>query len=685
MIQCWRLDTPAQTLVLASHNSHLPEVVHWGAPLPEGEGLVALARALQPDVTGGMLDARPPMTVCPLPGDVFPGQPGADIGALKPRLRLEEVVEEAGLLELGFRDGDVTYTLTARTHAACDVIELSARMTGARIGWLAAPGLPAPVLADEMIGYAGKWIGEFTAQTIPWRVGAHVREVRDGRTSHEAFPGLVMPARGAGNGTGEVFALHLGTSGGHRMVAEELPDGRRQVLFGPMLSAEGSDDVTAGPLYITCSGNGLNGVMQAMQRFARTHILDFPDTDRPRPVHYNCWEAIYFDHDLAELRDIASLAAQLGAERFVLDDGWFKGRSSDTSSLGDWEVDWDKYPEGLQPLIDHVEACGMTFGLWVEPEMVNPDSDLARQHPDWVLGPADQPLGRHQFVLDMALEEVQAYLFARLDAILSTYPVDYLKWDHNRVLPFPDHRQVGAVYALIDRLREAHPHVEIESCASGGARIDYGILKRTHRVWLSDSNDALERMRMQHEAMLFLPPEIMGSHIGPRKCHTSDRTLSMSLRAWVAAQGHFGFEMDPRELTEGETEVLTRVCDWWKANRGWLHRGLAHRLDTRDRGQRASMTVSADGDRFVVWVGQKETPPHVLPHPVRLTGLAANDRYAVRLVSEDSPIPDWMTRGDMALKRGPVTLSGAALMSAGVSLPYMAPQSIWVLEGTRVA
>ena len=276
------------------------------------------------------------------------------------------------------------------------------------------------------------------------------------------------------------------------------------------------------------------------------------------------------------------MAASLGAERFVLDDGWFGQRDDDTQSLSDWQVDLRKYPEGLSPLIDHVHDQGMSFGIWFEPEMINQNSDTYRLHPEWVLGPKDQILGRQQMVLNMALPDVQSYLFDAIARILNTYDIDYIKWDHNRVLPFADAGQTRGTYALLDRLRQAFPKVEIESCASGGGRIDFGILGRTHRVWLSDSNDALERLKMQHNAALFLPSVVTGSHVGPRKCHTSGRSIDIRFRAWVAAQRHMGFEMDPRELSEEESEVLRTITGWWKENRHWMAKADILRLDSAD-------------------------------------------------------------------------------------------------------
>jgi alpha-galactosidase len=314
--------------------------------------------------------------------------------------------------------------------------------------------------------------------------------------------------------------------------------------------------------------------------------------------------------------------------------------------------------------------------------MVNPDSDLMRAHPDWVLGPEGQVTGRHQLVLDLGQRAVRDHLFAAVSAILSEYPIDYVKWDHNRLLPVVDAAQVRGIYDLIDRLRAAHPGVEIESCASGGGRIDAGILARTHRVWLSDSNDALERLRMQHDAALFLPAAVTGSHVGPRHCHTSGRVLPMAFRAWVAAGRHMGFEMDLRELTEDEARVLHDVTAWWKANRGWMMAGTILRLDPPDPAVIAEMQLAADGSRFVLFAGQAETSVQILPRPLRLAGLDPDARYRITLRNPKDLPPQ--SRGPNALKSGPLTLSGTSLMAQGLLLPVAWPATMWVIEGERL-
>ena len=430
------------------------------------------------------------------------------------------------------------------------------------------------------------------------------------------------------------------------------------------------------------SDDGLNGCAIAFQRHLRDRIVTWPKPDAPRPVHYNCWEAVYFDHNLPVLKDIAARAAALGAERFVLDDGWFGDRDDDTRALSDWEVDPRKYPDGLTPLIDHVHGLGMSFGIWFEPEMINEDSNVFRTHPDWALGGEDQILGRSQMALDMSNVAVRDFLFDRIGAVLTENEIDYIKWDHNRVLPMPDAAQTRGSYALLDRLRAAFPEVEIESCASGGGRIDFGILSRTQRVWLSDSNDALERLKIQHNAAIFLPGAVTGSHVGPRVCHTSGRVLDIRFRAWVAAQRHMGFEMDPRELTEEEARILTEVTAWWKQNRDWMYSADILRLDSPDPSVIAEEQLAEGGGRFVVFAGKADSSRQIAPRPLPLARLSPDALYRVELVNRDDA--PGLSRGTPQLKEGPVTLSGRYLMSHGLTLPWSFPETMWVIEGVRL-
>ena len=689
-MQTWRIDAPGQTIAIACDGG-LPRVIWWGPSLPMAEDLAELALAQASDLTGGMLDRLPDLTLCPLPAADWQGQPGlvlaeADGTPLTPRLAFRRADQGPDLLQLVSTGAGLTLTHSFRSHPT-GVIALQTRLQAdrpIRLHWLSAPVLPLPQSDEEVIDFAGKWLSEMQPIRSPWTPGIRLREARTGRSGQEHPPLALFPGKGCTYGLGTARGLHYAWSGGHRMVTEELPDGRRQVQFGHASGAHlaPATRFETAELLATASDTGLNGLARQFQRDLRDRVVLWPDPARPRPVHYNCWEAVYFKHDLATLSDIATRAAALGAERFVLDDGWFGRRDDDTSSLGDWQVDARKWPQGLHPLIDHVESLGMRFGLWVEPEMVNPDSDLARAHPDWILGPADQTTGRNQMVLDLGRAEVRDHLFACLDALLAAHRIDYLKWDHNRLLPVVDAAQTLGVYALLDRLRAAHPGVEIESCASGGGRIDAGILARSHRVWLSDCIDPTERLRIQADAALFLPAAITGSHVGAASAHTTGRVQPMAFRARIAALRHFGFEMDLRALTDAEAQLLAEVTRWWKANRNWLMRADILRLDSADPAVLAELHLAEGGDQFLLAAGVAGMGAQILPRPLALTGLDPQARYRVSLLNPEDAPPQ--SRRKAALQQGPLTLTGAALMAEGLRLPVAWPSTLWMVQGVRV-
>jgi alpha-galactosidase len=372
-------------------------------------------------------------------------------------------------------------------------------------------------------------------------------------------------------------------------------------------------------------------------------------------VVLNTWEAIYFDHRLDRLKALADTAAELGVERFVLDDGWFRHRRDDTAGLGDWFVDEGVWPDGLHPLIDHVRGLGMEFGLWVEPEMVNPDSDLARAHPDWVL---PGPPWRNQQGLDITIPEAYAYILERLDALLGEYDIAYLKWDHNRDLVTPTHNQTLAVYRLLDELRERHPGIEIESCSSGGARVDLGILARTDRVWASDTNDALERQNIQRWTQLLLPPELVGSHVGPPTAHTTGRTHDLSFRAATALFGHFGIEWDVTSASDDERAELAEWIERYKRRRDLLHSGEVVRADLPDPAFALHGVVAADKSEALYCFVAMATSASERPGAVRLPGLDPEKRYRVN----------------------DLTMSGRALMTAGLQMPLLGPEQAVLIE-----
>lgn len=694
MMKKWRLDTRNQSLVLSSLNNRLPCIIYWGECLPRDENLDELYEASKKDWGDNLLDQIPELSILPEQSANFSGQLGCKMRDVNGHLLSSNFVFFAdevsnNSLTLVFKDKDLGITYTAGIDALYedDVYALNAKIDSNNpiiMEWLSAPVIEAPQTSNEMLDYGGHWGSEFRSQRTPWVTGVHLRESRVGTTSHAHFPGLMIPTAGSSENLGSCYGFHYGWSGGHRMIAEQLQDGRKQIQFGNTENSELNPltSFETAKLYISHSGAGLGGVGRIFRDFVSNSIVDLP-IGSIRPVHYNCWEAVYFDHNIEELKEIATLAADIGAERFVLDDGWFKGRNSATSSLGDWYVDEHKYPDGMHPLVKHIHSNGMTFGLWFEPEMVSPDSDLFRSHPEWILGDISQTLGRAQYVLDISINEVQEYLFERIDSILNEYPIEYIKWDHNRVLPYPDASQTRALYSLLDRIRESHSGLEIETCSSGGGRIDYGILEHTQRVWLSDSNDALERLRIQHEALLWLPIHVTGSHVGPKVCHTSGRELPMSFRAWVSAQRHMGFEMDPKELSSEDKVILKSVTQWWKKNREWMMSANILRLPCIDKTVIAEIQVNLQGDHFVVFAGQSSASELSSSVPLVLAGLDSKSMYNIS-VHNKKEIKS-LGKSDEGLMNRNLMLSGQFLMTKGLQLPKVFPANMLVIEGDKAA
>jgi alpha-galactosidase len=444
----------------------------------------------------------------------------------------------------------------------------------------------------------------------------------------------------------------------------------------------------------TTRGESLPAVVQALHAQVREKVLRWPGgAMRPRPVTLNTWEGTYFAHDVANLTAQATAAAALGIERFVLDDGWFGQRDDDTSSLGDWVVDRRKYPHGLRPLAEHVVGLGMEFGLWFEPEMVSPESELFREHPDWALQIAGRPLllSRQQLVLDLSRPEVSEHLSAAMHAVLSSCPIGYIKWDMNRDLTHAGDaegraaagRQTRAFYALVERIRAAHPGIEIESCASGGGRADYGALARTHRIWTSDCTDALERLDIQRGAGLFLPPEIMGAHVSASPNHQTGRRHSLAFRALVALPYHFGVELNPLVMDPAERAELAGWIALHKRYRALFHGGRSQTFAPVD-GRHAHVAVARDGREAVLIVAQGAQQLREQPAPLRLP-LDPGRHYRATMPGPQAHPPFVRSHPrQMAQLQGGEALSGAVLAQVGLALPPLFPESALLVAFTAV-
>ncbi|HZA04841.1 MAG TPA: alpha-galactosidase, partial [Propionibacteriaceae bacterium] len=577
---------------------------------------------------------------------------------------------------------------------------------------------PVPATAREILDFAGHWGKERTPQRRTLTTGTHLREGRHGRTGLDATTLLHLGAPGFGFADGEIWAVHVGWSGNHTHYAERLSTGE-QVIGGGELLLPGEVVLGAGQAYRTpwvygAYGVGLDAVARRFHRWLRSRPTH-PNVDRP--VTLNVWEAVYFDHDEDRLVDLAERAARLGVERYVLDDGWFGARRNDAAGLGDWTVSPEVWPQGLHPLADKVVGLGMQFGLWIEPEMVNLDSEVARAHPEWILATGNRwPVSsRFQQVIDLGHPDCYAYIRDALLAILDEYPISYLKWDHNRDLidaghsPGGEpgvHAQTQAAYRLMAELKSAHPGLEIESCSSGGGRVDLGVMEIADRVWVSDDIDPLERQQMLRWTTQLLPPEMLGAHIASGRSHTTGRMHDLSFRAATALFGHLGIEWDLAKAGEDELAELAEWVAFYKEHRALLLGGDLVRLDSPDPAVLLHGVVAPDRSAAIYAFVAMAVSDVVQLGRLPLPGLDPDRRYRVRPV----PIgqrprglsrPDWW--GGTPAARVPwapsspeeawrawtdeldgVVLSGTALGRAGVAAPGLNPEQAVLLEARAV-
>ena len=702
-----QLDSLNQSLAFVVPDQGFPEVIYWGRKLSDRLPTVATSVTRKPLPHSKLIEYTP-VSIIPEYGRGFFGHPGLEghrghTGWVT-QFQLHSVERTEDVLV--FFGHDPVAQLELKVSVSCSahfgLLQIRSAVKNVaesryELDCLTASCLPLPNSCNEVLTFAGRWNREFQEQRLVLPIGQYRFENRYGRTSHEYFPGLIMGDQSFGQEQGAVFGFHLGWSGNWRWIVDRSPHGDLLVQAGELflpgeLVLEPGQSYETPPLYLA-SANGLNDLSQQFHHFVRSRLVQFPDPAKPRLVHFNSWEAVYFDQDYEKLSRLVGLAARVGAERFVLDDGWFRGRKDDRAALGDWEVDKSKYPDGLQPLIDSVEAAGMEFGIWVEPEMTNENSDLFRSHPDWILHlpPYHQPVGRYQYVLNLARMEVSNYLFNALSALLTQYPgIKYLKWDMNRDLTLPGgkdgrpsiHDQTVALYQLLRRVRQQHPLVEIESCASGGARADFGILEQTCRIWASDSNDAHERVRIQRGLSYFFPPIVIGSHVGPSTGHQTKRKLSLPFRCAVALTGHMGMEIDLRDLSPEELSTLECWTARYKQHRSLLHSGSVRRLQTDDPTIYAHAVISEDRERFLLFVFFTETTLNSVQGPVRITGLDPSRSYQLLLWDKpEIPNPAMQRFDSDLMSEGTVTVSGEFLEQVGIILPVGFPDSAVILEG----
>ena len=639
------------------------------------------------------------------PADIFPV---GDLGSFAPpALQLRQSSGEN--IALHFSDCDVRSSQAGTLFELVDpsaniavIIEMTAEPSGTflietaienrsgspvEIVRIASAALPLPADADRVLSWRGRHNAEFSecAEQMPQH--GWYRETRRGLTGHGGPPGAYVLARNACFDSGLVYALQLAWSGDTRLSIERDDEGfwtmqAEAVLQPGEAFVEPGASFKAPPALLAVSTHGRNGAMAQMHGAARSRI-NWPDGEmRPRPVHLNSWEACYFAHDEARIAKLAEDAAAIGVERFVLDDGWFRGRGSDNAGLGDWTPDPKKYPQGLAPIAEKVRSLGMEFGLWVEPEMVNPDSDLYRAHPDWALALSgrDNPTARNQLVLDMRRREVRDYLFDCLDTLLTNAPISYLKWDHNRDhSPSGGAAQVRGSYDLFERVRAAHPHVEIESCAGGGGRIDAGILPFVHRFWASDNIDALARIPVQRSFLAWTPPETMGAHVGASPSHATGRTQSLGFRAAIACQGHFGVELDPAAMAETDREELAGWIEFYKRWRSVIHGGSTWLGEANDG---ILWQAQGNGEEAILWIIRSDHAQDRRAQPIPLP-FAADRNWNIQLLKSavsSGVLTPRSAPAFRAMREAPVEFTGSWLANAGLPIPALPAESALIFH-----
>ncbi|MFN7993692.1 MAG: alpha-galactosidase [Bryobacteraceae bacterium] len=538
----------------------------------------------------------------------------------------------------------------------------------------------------------GRWAGETQLHREAVQPGKKVLDSRRGNTSHQANPWFALDYHGtAGEEHGRVWFGAIGWSGNWKLVVEETPGqqvrvtgGLNEFDFGYLLKS--GESLETPPFYGGFTDRGFGESSRILHAFEREHILPDHAAPHTRPVLYNSWEATTFNVNEAGQKELADKAAKIGVEMFVMDDGWFGKRNDDHAGLGDWYVNPQKFPQGLGGLISHVNKLGMKFGLWVEPEMVNPNSDLYRAHPDWAIHFNDRPRSeaRNQLVLNMARDDVRDHIFSVLDKLVSENHIEFLKWDMNRhfgepgwpEIPVAEQKEIWVkyvdnVYNIIDRLRAKHPALEIESCSGGGGRVDMGILKRVDQVWTSDNTEAFDRLRIQEGFTNAYPPKVMMAWVTDVP-NLNGRSTPLKYRFLVAMQGSLGIGSNLNQWGNDDFTLAAGMVGLYKNIRATVQQGALYRLFSPREGEfTANQYVSQDGRQSALFAFL-HSQQYLRPVPiVYLRGLDERALYKIKRIDESLP-------GKQE------TFSGAFLMNHGLQLALKGDFDSTVLVLDRV-
>lgn len=532
----------------------------------------------------------------------------------------------------------------------------------------------------EMITMHGSWARERAIQVRPIMKGKQgVSSVR-GESSHQEHPFMAWKKSTTTQESGEIYGMHFIYSGNFMAQIELTQFDSMRALIGIhpenfCWKLESGESFQAPEAVCVYSAEGIGGMTRTLHNLYRKHLIRGEYKDKKRPILINNWEATYFEFNTQKLLDIARQASRLGIEMLVMDDGWFGCRDDDNTSLGDWKVNEKKIDGGLKYLVEEVNKLGMKFGIWFEPEMISPDSDLYREHPDWAIAVPGRTgsLARNQYVLDLTRKEVRDHIFDMVASVLHSANIEYVKWDMNRQLSdlgscgLPAdrqgelfHRQVLAVYELQDRLTKEFPHLLLENCSGGGARFDPGMLYYSPQIWCSDDADAIERLSIQEGTAMIYPLSTMGAHVADCPNHTVGRVTPFETRGYVALAGTFGYELDVTKIPEADRNMIPEQVAMYHKYNDLVREGDYYRIASyrENHFYDCYEVVSQDKKEALVMYIQVLNRPNYHSRRIRIPGLAPDQMYVIENAA------DWPEIRQ-------TKYSGEALQYAGINVPAL--------------
>ncbi len=592
----------------------------------------------------------------------------------------------------------VTLTLYYTSYPECDIITRYVKISNTSSNMLKVRRLMSAQLDlfesnYSFISFDGCWSSEANRNDKILKPGIYVNDSKTGYSSCRHNPFVMLAKAGCNELHGECYASNLIYSGCHSEICEVTYQGKTRLLTGINPSSfcwllDANDTLYTPEAVLTYSCKGFNGISQNMHKFVREYIIRGFWKDKERPILVNNWEATSFNFNQKKILSLAKDASELGIELFVLDDGWFGKRNDETSSLGDWNVNLKKLPDGIDGLCKKINALGMKFGLWVEPEMISEDSDLYRTHPEWAIGVPGRSnaYSRNQFVLDLTLPEVRKYIIQSMSTVFSSANIEYIKWDMNRnmsdfygkALPAERqgeffHRYMLGLYEILNELTTRFPNILFESCAAGGNRFDLGMLCYMPQIWTSDNTDAFTRINIQSGTSYGYPQTAMGAHVSASPCFSTLRNTPIETRFNVAAFGLLGYELDLTKLTTFDKNVIKEQIAFYKKYRKLFQFGEFYRLENpMDINRPIWLVLSHDKKQAIVGMFQGRATEGKGYDILRTFGLEDNIEYSITGRTQYINIKAF---GNLINSQLPVEIKADGVVHTIISSKYMLKMS----------